>query len=127
MPLFSVGLQFLNLIPFIMQLINARRHRRRNDQLDDELISDMNMFALLGQMWLNLMAFYVRWLKMRYGKKIQKKNPHTLIRLLAGYRYVYVLKHCLYHVLTKSVCFCNNSFIVQYLDVWIILMMYGVA
>ena len=57
-------------------------------------------------MWLNLMSFYIKWLKDRYKRKIRQTNPHTLIRLLAGYRYVIKIPR---PQMSVSICFHDNT------------------
>ena len=87
MPLFGAGLAFLNLMPFVVNIIKQRICRRIASEDLDNLMNDMNMFLMLGCMWQNLLVSFMKWLKMRRQRK--QTNPHTLIRLLLGYRYVH--------------------------------------
>ena len=86
MEFFAVGLQFLNLIPLILQIINVRHRRNINEANYEEIMADFNMYSRLGHMWLQLMAYFLQWLRKRSIQK--QRNPHILISLLAGYRYV---------------------------------------
>ena len=78
MPLFAAGLHFLNLIPYVLRIINNRLRRNLNNDDQDNFWADISVYQRLSHMWLNI--------RKRWNRR--HKNPHTLIALLAGYRYV---------------------------------------
>ena len=85
MPLFPVGLHFLQLVPLVLEIINRRLQRKISN--NENIINDIIIFQNLCQQWINLMTLFIHWMRNRQSSK-KKTNPHTLIRLLAGYRYV---------------------------------------
>ena len=54
-----------DLIPFVLRLINNRNNRRRQFYNENTLICDLNAYLVLGHMWINLMLFYITWLKQK--------------------------------------------------------------
>ena len=120
MPLFAVGLQFLQLIPFVLNLINDRLNRRNINE--DELLNDISLFNNLCNQWINLITYFIQWLRLKERSK-KKNNPHTLIRLLAGYRYVFIeLSLC---QRTLFIHFAHNAIILVFIGQQIITMMCG--
>ena len=90
MALFGAGLQFLQLIPVVLRLINDRIRRKIIN--NDNFINDLTAFQNLSNQWMNFTCLLVQWLRIRRDRKKLLNNPHTLITLLAGYRYVLVRK-----------------------------------